>query len=443
LRSLLSLLIVLGTAGCTEPLCDLSPCDIRAPDCQRRLARATACLLDRPAIDIPVATISRAQLRAEAQLDLQRLDLVREQLRLDALALMNLARPQVTPLEASGFQVDFVGAFYDRRTKDISVVVDNTNNRPLDGPYAAMLVHEFTHALQDHDLRLDVLAADGDNSYDRLFARGALVEGEASLNEARASLALSNHDSYAVDWQPLLEDLQAEGTLWVATSPVPADFAYSGFAYPFGLEMIRDVFRNHRNVGLDALWEQPLQSARQVMKWPTPAPPSEDLGADAIPALPGTHVLIEDDRMGAFVFSIFLLRVSVLSQPTKALDKDAIAAMAGQLRGDHLSIFRFQSDTGPQAFVAWRLRFEDPTMAATVAAFLDGALARTWQTTQAGRDIILLASTKAPLPHLNRWRAPTFSKIAPDPAAPRLAARVMNDSRLFCRPLSPAAFVGR
>ncbi|HEY0712922.1 MAG TPA: hypothetical protein VGF45_09635, partial [Polyangia bacterium] len=257
--------------------------------------------------------------------------------------------------------------------------------------------------------------------------------GEASLNEARTSLALSNHDPYTVDWQPLLQRLQSEGTTWVATSPVPADFAYSGFAYPFGLEVARDVFRDHRTAGLDTLWTQPPTSARQVMRWPTPAAPTADLGADAIPALPGTHVLIDADRMGAFVFRVFLLRVAVLSLVPVRPDDDTLTAMATTLRGDHLSIFRFQSPVGPQAFIAWRLRFDDETSAATIAAFLESARARTWQVRRAGGDVVLFAST-GEVPQVTRWRAPVFSASAVGLSAGGLGrASAISHTRLFCR----------
>ncbi|HEY0706346.1 MAG TPA: hypothetical protein VGG33_06095 [Polyangia bacterium] len=438
------------TAACTGPLCDLTACDIRQTSCQQQLARATACLLDQPPLDIPVTTITRSQLRASMVSEVERTDLVREQLRLQGLGFLNLANPAITPQEAARFQADFIGAFYDRRNKGITVVVEDGNqagtqaDRPLDGPYVPLLVHEFTHAIQDHLGRLDFPRADGDGSYDRFFARGALVEGEASLNESRAALALTNHDPYHVVWQPVLDRLQTEGATWVATSPVPVDFAYSGFVYPFGLEVMRDVFRDHRSLGLTDVWEHPPTTARQVQQWPAPQPSAEDLGADAIPVVARPNTLIETDRMGAFVFLNYLMRLPPrFADPFRAPPRPRreLMDLAEQLQGDQLSLFRLESPTGPLAFAVWRLRFATPEIALSVASFLSLPSSNPNERRfLSGRDVILLGSPGGLVSDITGWRLETFAPIAPASAPGRHAhapalpyrPRTSAGSRLFC-----------
>lgn len=412
--------------ACSADPCGLRACDIRDGDCQRSAATAAACLLDQPPQQIPVALMTRSQYVQEQLAGSNAGDVVREQRRLDALALMDLADPGVTPQTAATALSGRVAAFYSPGDKRITIVTEDGDDGPLDGAWnTSLLVHESTHALQDAAGRLAFPLGDDDTSYDRLLVRGALVEGEASLVESLATLGLFDHAASDVPWDRLFARLHPLAERIAAASPVPADLAYSYFAYPFGLSTAYRAYATSGTAGLAGLWSSPPLSTRQILLPPgapeLAAPVVEDLGPEAVPALPSEFAFLDGARMGAFVFKLFLLRPQLRSgQAPGSASTDALVA---KLRGDYLALFW----RGDHPVATWRLRFADRAMALQAANHL-GQAARHWSMVTIDRDLILYApsgsvNTPPGGEDLAKLLATATWKTPPPPAALSRTAR--------------------
>jgi hypothetical protein len=431
-----ALLLLLGLPACApDARCGLRACDIRKSDCQQSAAAAAACLLGRPPQVIPIETVRRSQYVSGELAGTQTGDSVREQRRLDALILLDLADPGSTPQTATASLSGRVAAYYSPRDKKITVITDDGDDSPLDGASnMSLLVHESTHALQDAAGRLAYPPADGDRSYDRDMAQGALIEGEASLTESLTTLALFEHDVADVPWQRLFDRFDDLVSRVAAASPVPVDLAYSYFAYPFGLATTYRAYAAQGTAGLDGLWATPPVSARQIILGPDApelanGPVVEDLGPASVPDLPAEFEFVDGDRTGAFVFRLFVMRAERHSG--MALPRGSQArAMAANLRGDYLSLFNRGA--------AWRLRFATNEYATLVAAYLNqfsplyrGSPANgpSWQIFRNGRDVVVAALPFMP----DNWKAPPVPTPVPATAG---ASR-----RVIC-PHSPAGASG-
>ncbi len=361
--------------------CGLHACDIRTPACQTMAAQAAACLLGQPARDIPVSLVSRTQLTADAVDEVSQSDVAAQQRRLDALALLYLADADVTPFDSARARSARVGAFYDGTTKGITIVTDG--DRTLDGVFdVSVLVHEFTHALQDVEGRLAFPLADGDDSYDRFMARGALVEGEASLTESLATLILYNQARESVPWTPLFTRLHRLSALLGANTSVPLDLAYSYFSYPYGLSTLYRAYDLGGTLGVEGLWAAPPTSAREVMAGSL-APQLAPREMPVFAGLPDGYKLVEQDRLGAFVFRLFLIRCAAFARaPLERAEADELAA---NLTGD---AFTYATSPGLTPLLIWRLRFATAAQANFASTYFS-PLSPNWRVEQAERDVVI------------------------------------------------------
>jgi hypothetical protein len=430
-------LLPLVLLGCQadDGACGLHACDVRQAACQAMASQAAACLLGQPPREIPVALLPRTRLVADAVDEANQGDVPAQQRRLDALALLFLADRGVTPQELAQARSARVGAFYDLETKGITIVTDG--DRALDTVFdVSVLVHEFTHALQDAAGRLPFPLADGDTSYDRFQARGVLVEGEASLTESLATLTLYDRSPGKVPWTTLLPALQSLSERYAAAAPVPLDLAYSYFAYPFGLSTMYRAYAAAGTAGLDRLWAEPPLSARQVMyQLATTAPNAgldgpivEDLADQAVPVLAADMAYLEGDRQGAFVFKLALLRAEQRLRlgPLSGASEQLVAG----LRGDFFTYAGKVDNQG--ALVVWRLRFATPELASLAAFHLPRLSSRWTVSPLGGRDLVLAAQTSgSPVfftAEVGAWQAPP--PVMPRFAPPGAAVCPVRDPRL-------------
>ena len=434
--------LVLLTACSPDARCGLHACDIRATDCQQTAAAAAACLLGQPPQQIPIALVTRSQYIAGEIAAAHAGDVAREQRRLDALVLLDLADGGVTPEQAATSLSDRVAAFYDPAVKKITIVTDDNSDTPLDGATnMSLLVHESTHALQDARGRLAYPPPDGDRSYDRAMAQAALIEGEASLTESLTTLALFEHDVAKVPWEPVFTRLHALGTRIAAAAPVPIDLAYSYFAYPFGLSTMYRGYAALGPAGLDAIWASPPVSTRQILLDPGApelgSPLVEDLGPESVPELPAEFAFVDGDRTGAFVFQLFVLRAEQHSRVPLPAGSRALA-LAANLRGDYLSLWN-RANARPAAVAIWRLRFSSTEQATLAWEHLDrvqrwtaSARPALWSPRQQDRDVILTAPAADLLAATATWKAPP-----PPPAPPAASASAAPRAATICpRPLA-------
>ncbi len=420
-----------------DPPCGLQACDIREPSCQQSASRAAACFLGEEPQEIPVTLLSRSQLVVQAATGGSPAEIAFEKKRFAALALLDLADPDVTPNQAAATLAARIGAFYDSRTRAITIITEDGDSGPMDGAWnMSLLVHEFTHALQDRAGHLAFPYRDNDTSYDRLMARGALVEGEASYTETRAMLGLFHRDTTDVAWPALFTRVHDLALRATAAAPVPADFAYSYFSYPFGLSTVIGAYQAGGLPAIQDLWNRPPTSARQVLLGASApelaeGPLVEDLGVDSSPELQAPHAFVAGDRQGAFVWQLFIRRnqrrfLSAVS------GRGELRALAARLTGDYLSLF--ESATAPLAI--WRLRFTDEASAIAAHRVLIELESSgvSWRSRRVARDLIIVGhggsedpttavAWRAPPPNMPSYRLSNPALIAGCPRHSELGAR--------------------
>jgi hypothetical protein len=419
-RATCLLAVALVLPACApEPPCGLRLCDIREPGCQREVGKATACLRGQPPAEVPIRVISQERFLAESVaageggIDG---DLFKRWMA--GLGLFDLASPEVSVAEASREQAAWVAAFYDPGDKSVTII---DRGRPLDTRGAiTLLVHEYTHALQDRTVGLETFRGRLANDLDRLLASKAVTEGEASLVEDLAALDLFGADESDIAWPRVFEGWQRLARQAAVATKLPVDQSLGHFPYPFGLPYVHAVYRAGGFAAVDGLYTSPPVSSAQVLRgYGAPDPGAggwaEDLGADAVPLLPERYVLVDGDRLGAWLLEVFLARLLARAPPSPevALMRAELAGLGTELRADRLSIFR-DSETD-RTGACWRLRMSSAGSAQAIARHLRGR--GPWVPWTRDRDVILLAGEDPALTGLARPDLP-FGPVPPPPAPP-------------------------
>ncbi len=420
-RAVVVAAIASSSAACApEAPCGLRGCDLRDVACQQALATATACLRGVDPVSIPVSVVSRADyMQSETMPDLTPEEYVSFTRWNAALATLNLAPANATPADVYGASAAWTGAFYSRTAKQIVIIQDG----PLEGwNYASMLVHEYTHAIQDARFDLaalrDRFVADLDSS----LSIGAITEGEATYVGDLASAGFFGLGAADVPWPDILAGWQSNARANARRSPYPVTLSWAHFRYPFGTGYVKGAIDAAGWPGVDALYAAPPASTREVIAGfgavePDGGPWVEDLGADAVPVVSPPLMYLDSDTMGAWIFEAFMRRLGL----------DSLGATyAPQLRADRLSIIG--SSDGSATIAVWRLRFATaPEGLQLIAASLPGAAVDVID-----RDAIIIAAPDR-LALVGVPALTTFQAVpAPSPMPASTAARHARDALLSC-----------
>lgn len=397
------------SVGCNpERRCGLRVCDIRDAACQRRTAEAAACLRGLPTVSVPMSVISRDEYtRTHTTKPVTPAEVDRWTQKNAGLALLGLGNERISHAEAVRGTSTLYGAYYSSRDKDITIIRDP--GEPLDSPYAvATLVHEYIHALQDHHGRLS--HDPDDRSLDRSLTRAALVEGEASVIDDFATIALFDRDESDIPWDEVFSETRWRAVVDALDGGLPVERAHRYFSYPFGSFFVHQahvlaVRPPEAGVGggFEAAWASRPTTTRQVLAGFSSRfiHPDLNLGSTYELDLPASFVRVFADRMGAFVLRLFLDRVP-------AVDADQVSPIPGSLASDRLTIFH--DPASGQVVVSWRLRFFSPAAASRAMGVLTGARSAElpfWSAVREGDHVALIASNGvagelSALP----WRAP-------------------------------------
>lgn len=428
-----ALSVALATAAC-QLECDLpESCDIRSASCQQRVMAATACLRGDSPVHIPVAVVDAAQYTNEqAQMADDSDSAQRAVTWSRGLSLLRLAKRVQQPSDITRAQLANVAAFYSEKDKRVTVL-----ERGDTGDEVLLLVHEFTHALQDRQYGLSALEDRQPNSGDGSLALSSVIEGEASLLAWRASALSFGFDPDGdVDWKKAFASGRAQSLDTATTSDDPYHELHADFVYAYGSAYAEAALRAGGHQAIDALFRKPPMSCRQVMVGygggaPGGAPWIEpDIDMEAIPQPSEALALIASEHVGSFMLEVALRRWNTWAAsdalervqyaaddepgPTDTVDaaeaardavlreRDAWAASALRLRGDALSVLA----TGDQKTIvtSWRLRFASARDAAELAERLeflndtyvgmDQTAYRAWHR---DRDVFVLAVYAEPI----------------------------------------------
>lgn len=274
-----------------------------------------------------------------------------------ALQLLGLVTPTTTTMMASvDSQVDNVAAFYAPATRNVTVI-DRGQARD-DASDTVLLAHELVHALQDRELGGGL----GELDTDEGFASRAFIEGEAVLYERLIAQELRQRDFTRSDWERYY-DGWLNGLRMSMPQQRSPFFAAPWFVYPLGGGLLTRSWLDGGNAAVRRLSGAHPQHSVAYMQAATGAA-SAVAAADAlrcsVPRAVGSFRRVGFDRFGAIQLYAFLTRAG--------LAEDVAWQHALHWRDDQLGVY-FDPER-KSTLVSWRVRFQDDTVAQSVAAGL-------------------------------------------------------------------------
>jgi hypothetical protein len=385
-RHLLCALAAMPAVACApDPPCGLRVCDIREPDCQSMAAAAAACLRGVDPVAVPVKVVSRDEFIAQAAATPLTLEQEESFRRWNAgLAALGLAPADNTAAADNAASAAQLGGIYSFTAKEITIV--DGGQSLASAPWVGLLVHENEHAIQDARFGLAELDANHAPDLDGALAFGAVFEGEATLVEDLADAGFFGLTANDIPWPSVFERWQASARDAARSSRLPVSLAWSHFRYPFGTAFVKGALDAGGWAGVDALFPMPPESTREVEAGfgaaePAGGPWAVDLGDDAVPVLGDGYDYVGTDRLGAWLFEVFMKRLGDgYNYGTSDLPR--------LLRSDALSILQDRNTGG--AVAVWRLRVPvdaawfplDAALRALPAARVD----------LAGDDVVVIAA---------------------------------------------------
>lgn len=276
--------------------------------------------------------------------------------------------------------------FYDSRTKQMTIVRRSGGFGPLE---EVTMAHEYTHALQDQHFGIDKLGLTVPDQTDRVLARAALIEGDATLSMTQWMLGnLTPGELLQVGSES--SDPVAQAVLDRLPALLRRELL---FPYFEGAILVSRVFASGGWQSVDSMYARPPDSTEQVLhpdKYSANEPPIAVALPPVASRLGAGWRLSASDTAGELVTQVWL---------GSAMSAEAAAAAAAGWGGD-----RIGSYDGPDGrwAVAWLTTWDDAAAAgrfAPAALIVAGnfAHARLIEHLSSSRVAILVASDAATL----------------------------------------------
>lgn len=412
----LALVLAVVLAGCGgEGRCGLQLCDIRQPACQRMAAEAAGCLRGQEPVTTPIEVISKDEyLMRHAAGASAGADPGRFRATVRGLSLFGLMPAELTVDEAAA-QTAWAAAYYSPQDKRVTIV--DWGHAMDSRDMVSVLVHELVHAMQDVYYGFDPLFGAHALDTDSALALRAVIEGDASLVDDFATLALFGTPVRDVGWDRVLGRWRERDRSTLPTVEAPLLLLDLFFVYSHGQGLVYDAWRGNGWAGVEALYQGGIPAVtRQVLEGPGASEPAggpwrEELGDEAVPLLPEAYELIYADRLGAWGVEAFLWRLSGGHPEARTWPRF--------LRADTLSV-QFEAPTD-SLMAVWRLRFADEASARSTRDLVAArAPERGLQVWGRGRDVILAAAVGRASQFLKPDLAfrPVVQPMPPAPTAP-------------------------
>lgn len=292
-----------SNGGCTGTL---ELCDIREADCQRSISEEVACLRDAEPV-MPVVELLTPAEYLEWFEDLELTPDPSLKHWLNGLATFRLAVANTTP-DQGGAQVSEIAASYSQYTKRITII---DRGMPLDDFYAVTtLAHELVHAQRDAEHDVSAWGAQWALNFDRTLAASSVTEGEAVHYEMLVAHALTSVAVDAIDWDALYGQWEQDAYAYFHEVESPFLSAPIVVPYPFGGALATERWRTDGKAGIDALFEDPPRSSRELMFGEADgmAEAEAQLFTAALPTFTVDFRPVRFDALGAYVFREFLRR---------------------------------------------------------------------------------------------------------------------------------------
>ena len=366
--------------------CTVLPvCDIAAAGCQDMVFRATVCAREQDGASLPsVRSISRQELEAEL-----RRDLAEDPERIPAAWETTYQLLGLIPNQPLGDvlvenAVSSIAAYYRNDTKQVTVIRDNSVDRETG---AWILSHEFVHALQDQAVDLGAFQRQWTGSTDHSMALDALIEGEAMVHPNILQARRVGRSPESVDWNGYASRLLASAFESVEGAPSPFVDALSTLPYPIGFRFLIDPWLANGQTAIDELFAQPQFPFVNWLFASTTQRPEPVAALTCFPtgAPPGFTAFDHDSLGPTALFGLF---VGFGTPGEVALRQST------DLHDDSLVVFTNAQDPVREGVaVAWRLRFQDFSEAATVFNTLGLSVpGGTFSVTRFNRELLILAA---------------------------------------------------
>lgn len=351
-RALSLLLTVSALSACSDDSCPtMSVCDIRTSDCQHDILTAVSCMRGGSTKLPVVQVVNEAQLlerytAADTRTDEQKLATERYT---RGLSLFHLAPSDYSSESARKDSIAVTGAVYFNDTKEIWVIDRGTSLASAE--MVELFAHEIVHALQDADFGLRAFRERWVRDYDSSLAISGLIEGEATHYQMRTAVQLEGVALRNVRWDAWFESWRSDQLRDAERDQAPVTLARMRFPYAFGGGFVTQHWLADGRAGIDALFDHPPLTTREIMFGAPPADTreqAEQLFESALPGLSGDNQLITGDSFGAWITRMYAARMNL------SVSQRLVAAR--ELLSDYFSV-QANEETG-NVTAAWRARLQ-------------------------------------------------------------------------------------
>lgn len=310
---------------------DTTPCDTRADACQQKLLRLAACVYGvARAPDVPIRVVSEAQLLAELQEDAEASESTDDTEDIASLPHIERALVELQLLapgaltEGGGATAELIeraDGIYQNAERGIALVDRGTPKD--DAETCAVLVHEFVHAIQDDLYDLGAWQARLSQDVDSMLAARSVSEGQATYAQFRVLYAMTGYDLSGVSLAPALDEFRERIFRSAYDDPSPYLASFATFPYAAGVGAAEQVWSPtdlhfaERQFSAPPLTSLAALAESYGLDVSTEPPP--DLPA---PEPAEGYTLLDDSRLGAFLFELFLHRQGLTPAKARALALD-------------------------------------------------------------------------------------------------------------------------
>ena len=311
------------------PTLDTAPCDTRVASCQQRLLELAACMYGvERAPDVPIRVVTPEQLLAELQESADEPpadpDDAKNVIHVEqALVELRLLEPgNLTQGGGAAAElVDRIDGVYQDAESGIALV---DRGRPKnDAETAAVLLHEFVHAIQDDRYDLALWREQRAQDVDSSLALRTVSEGQATYAQFRALFAMMGYDLARYDVSSALDEFRSRLLSSALDDASPYIASFTTFPYAIGVHAAERAWSatglHYAERQFDAPPLSTLQALGDSYGLDLAQPSARSLTA---PEVTDGYQLVDETRLGAFMFELFLHQYRVGAADARALSLD-------------------------------------------------------------------------------------------------------------------------
>jgi hypothetical protein len=358
---------------------DPTPCDVFDTACETRLMDLAACL--RGSAAQPLPPVSRMTEAEYAQWLTDQIAAEKPPPNVNnveaAFVMLGLVvQGAFQPSSMAMVDASQVWGVYRSDTDDVLLI---DHGVPGDAAQVnAVLLHEFVHALQDHDQDLPTWFDAHADTYDATLATKSVVEGEARFHEDRFAVSLLGLDPATVDLAKHFDNAILHDEEWMRMQPSPYLASFYALPYDFGARRLLPRFTQNGPQAIADLFATPTADTRVLLD-PTNDAVIPAWAAPSAPTPPAEWTLVEESTLGAWMVDL------VLGEDGLTADADV---QARGWRGDRFWIYAGTGASATATAMVWRIAFADEATALLAAT----RLSLKFVTQRFGAEVVIAAA---------------------------------------------------